>query len=41
MSEMRCPECGSTNVTCTSTTKIHRHECHDCGYVTASAPVKR
>jgi Zn ribbon nucleic-acid-binding protein len=38
---MRCPTCKSTNVECTSDKRAHVHECHDCGYRTESAPVKR
>lgn len=31
--EIRCPECGSTNVECDDG-EVHRHRCHDCGYST-------
>jgi predicted RNA-binding Zn-ribbon protein involved in translation (DUF1610 family) len=40
-SEMRCPECGSDEVSCTSTRKEHVHECHACGYRMVAAPVVR
>ena len=34
---LRCPKCGSRNVTCEDTRKHHLHECHDCGYRTEAA----
>lgn len=41
MSEMRCPECNSTNVTCTDGWRAHVHECHDCGFSTVARSTKR
>jgi len=29
--EIRCPECGSTNVECVEK-PYHNHICHDCGH---------
>jgi predicted RNA-binding Zn-ribbon protein involved in translation (DUF1610 family) len=41
MTQMHCPECGSENVSCVSDRKAHTHTCHDCGYETVAAPVKK
>jgi len=41
MTPLRCPACGSTNVTCESTTTKHEHVCLDCLYTTTAAPVRK
>lgn len=35
---LRCPSCGSDDVSCESTTQAHTHRCFTCEHATISAP---